>query len=145
MFKIFDNMFVFQSSFELTGYITFYYLSVLLWALLFQSSFELTGYITEMIYLIPGYVCREFQSSFELTGYITKYYDVRKIYSNWVSKLFRAYGLYNINTTHCTKSISQFQSSFELTGYITEHSCSKWIKVIAVSKLFRAYGLYNGL
>ena len=61
----------------------------------FQSSFELTGYITEMIYLIPGYVCREFQSSFELTGYITKYYDVRKIYSNWVSKLFRAYGLYN--------------------------------------------------
>ena len=72
-----------------------------------------------MIYLIPGYVCREFQSSFELTGYITKYYDVRKIYSNWVSKLFRAYGLYNIIVDKEGLVIGMFQSSFELTGYIT--------------------------
>ena len=36
----------------------------------FQSSFELTGYITKA--LRKGYeACEKFQSSFELTGYIT--------------------------------------------------------------------------
>ena len=36
-----------------------------------------------------------------------------------VSKLFRAYGLYNPDGKYETKVISVFQSSFELTGYIT--------------------------
>ena len=38
--------------------------------LAFQSSFELTGYITKG-FVICGKVKEEFQSSFELTGYIT--------------------------------------------------------------------------
>ena len=37
-----------------------------------------------------------------------------------VSKLFRAYGLYNIKLIDLnTKDLLMFQSSFELTGYIT--------------------------
>ena len=35
-----------------------------------------------------------FQSSFELTGYITDQYHLYR-YPLYVSKLFRAYGLYN--------------------------------------------------
>ena len=38
---------------------------------MFQSSFELTGYITKMIEAHERGVI-EFQSSFELTGYITR-------------------------------------------------------------------------
>ena len=64
---------MFQSSFELTGYIT-----ALCFKLNgrpaegFQSSFELTGYITPLALesLATQFV---FQSSFELTGYITMY------------------------------------------------------------------------
>ena len=37
----------------------------------FQSSFELTGYITTMDNLTDKFILR-FQSSFELTGYITQ-------------------------------------------------------------------------
>ena len=61
-----------------------------------------------------------FQSSFELTGYITisphpTYLAILK-----VSKLFRAYGLYNLLGYIMSKIlITRFQSSFELTGYIT--------------------------
>ena len=37
-----------------------------------------------------------------------------------VSKLFRAYGLYNVSSYWCIEiHIGMFQSSFELTGYIT--------------------------
>ena len=36
-----------------------------------------------------------FQSSFELTGYITKRKDILMMNDNIVSKLFRAYRLYN--------------------------------------------------
>ena len=36
----------------------------------FQSSFELTGYITEEV-LYGTFMVNTFQSSFELTGYIT--------------------------------------------------------------------------
>ena len=36
-----------------------------------------------------------------------------------VSKLFRAYGLYNEVRCEDPKHVSMFQSSFELTGYIT--------------------------
>ena len=60
-----------------------------------------------------------FQSSFELTGYITGKILNREEIEEIVSKLFRAYGLYN---------------RFLLR--------SKNISII-VSKLFRAYGLYN--
>ena len=61
---------LFQSSFELTGYITRWVGNPLyirpMW---FQSSFELTGYITNVVTLLPPGDL--FQSSFELTGYIT--------------------------------------------------------------------------
>ena len=65
--------------------------------------------------------------------------------STKVSKLFRAYGLYNklgcifFHYIH----IKLFQSSFELTGYITCLVASDKLLTIGVSKLFRAYGLYN--
>ena len=36
-----------------------------------------------------------FQSSFELTGYITGEGSIYEVYIGRVSKLFRAYGLYN--------------------------------------------------
>ena len=62
----------------------------------------------------------EFQSSFELTGYITTsncfltYFTLTS-----VSKLFRAYGLYNDKYEVSAVTGFSFQSSFELTGYIT--------------------------
>ena len=63
-----------------------------------------------------------FQSSFELTGYITTGYNIILRISEYeVSKLFRAYGLYNI----------AMDCDYEYIGN--------------VSKLFRAYGLYNSL
>ena len=37
----------------------------------------------------------------------------------FVSKLFRAYGLYNVNGVNYGGATLSFQSSFELTGYIT--------------------------
>ena len=60
-----------------------------------------------------------FQSSFELTGYITLNTFLEGINKIPVSKLFRAYGLYN-----GIKGTDQLFPD-------------------AVSKLFRAYGLYN--
>ena len=61
---------------------------------LFQSSFELTGYITWKDKILE-YTPLTFQSSFELTGYITN--QAVPFYADCgVSKLFRAYGLYNI-------------------------------------------------
>ena len=62
----------------------------------------------------------QFQSSFELTGYITFILnEVRRL--SRVSKLFRAYGLYN------------------------QASSDDSVILVMVSKLFRAYGLYNSL
>ena len=60
-----------------------------------------------------------FQSSFELTGYITAEFPKISSLSLSVSKLFRAYGLYNVNLGPFAALGSPFQSSFELTGYIT--------------------------
>ena len=60
-----------------------------------------------------------------------------------VSKLFRAYGLYNKLTLEEYAKAKQFQSSFELTGYITEQIYVYLQDTYMVSKLFRAYGLYN--
>ena len=62
-----------------------------------------------------------------------------------VSKLFRAYGLYN-KSRRFYNSIRDwgFQSSFELTGYITNFYRLATYSY-EVSKLFRAYGLYNSL
>ena len=59
----------------------------------FQSSFELTGYIT---IIAKDEKASElmFQSSFELTGYITMLH-IKDWMRTLVSKLFRAYGLYN--------------------------------------------------
>ena len=85
---------VFQSSFELTGYITYYISTISSSISLFQSSFELTGYITYYISTISSSISL-FQSSFELTGYITLFPLLLEKYFN-VSKLFRAYRLYNV-------------------------------------------------
>ena len=60
----------------------------------FQSSFELTGYITNRINCGQS-AGQSFQSSFELTGYITTFSNSTSQSSLSVSKLFRAYGLYN--------------------------------------------------
>ena len=89
-------------------------------------------------------VLKLFQSSFELTGYITTKIHSLKILQKKVSKLFRAYRLYNWLSLQVVKQIKivsklfrayrlynkllkrpeegkilKFQSSFELTGYIT--------------------------
>ena len=60
-----------------------------------------------------------------------------------VSKLFRAYGLYNVPVRYFNTDGDKFQSSFELTGYITYQLLNANLKKKQVSKLFRAYGLYN--
>ena len=86
--------------------------------LAFQSSFELTGYITTTS-TTKRTPKEKFQSSFELTGYITDS-SFFFFFSIKVSKLFRAYGLYNYDKLVV----------IILFGYF-------------VSKLFRAYGLYN--
>ena len=63
-----------------------------------------------------------------------------------VSKLFRAYGLYNTEKMYSDVNVKyEFQSSFELTGYITVVRMRYKKLVMLVSKLFRAYGLYNSL
>ena len=62
---------------------------------MFQSSFELTGYITKR--LTQEQVSKiRFQSSFELTGYITVFFKFKRGFRISVSKLFRAYRLYNV-------------------------------------------------
>ena len=61
-----------------------------------------------------------FQSSFELTGYITMLEYYFTVYAYSVSKLFRAYGLYNDVFVNALANTKVFQSSFELTGYITK-------------------------
>ena len=69
---------MFQSSFELAGYITYQGLTEKGHVKGFQSSFELAGYITYQGLTEKGHV-KGFQSSFELTGYITsedKWYSV---------------------------------------------------------------------
>ena len=60
-----------------------------------------------------------FQSSFELTGYITVFLELIAQDMKTVSKLFRAYRLYNNYELIKQKEEIMFQSSFELTGYIT--------------------------
>ena len=45
-----------------------------------------------------------------------EYLDANK---DLVSKLFRAYGLYNLMNYNYNEGGMMFQSSFELTGYIT--------------------------
>ena len=63
-----------------------------------------------------------------------------------VSKLFRAYGLYNTEKMYSDVNVKyEFQSSFELTGYITVVRMRYKKLVMLVSKLFRAYGLYNAM
>ena len=60
-----------------------------------------------------------------------------------VSKLFRAYRLYNGVTINRENDVFMFQSSFELTGYITKYEVINKNNIFKVSKLFRAYRLYN--
>ena len=87
---------LFQSSFELTGYITHQLIQVIILISTFQSSFELTGYITTASTTIILKKIKLFQSSFELTGYITGLVKGAIAVGATVSKLFRAYGLYNV-------------------------------------------------
>ena len=84
----------FQSSFELMGYITLKECIEGETDYWFQSSFELMGYITVMGIFVLFYFIM-FQSSFELMGYITQKLSSEQPVTSLVSKLFRAYGLYN--------------------------------------------------
>ena len=60
-----------------------------------------------------------------------------------VSKLFRAYGLYNVLQLK-RESISLIVSKlFRAYGLYNNIKKIKKIKCLIVSKLFRAYGLYN--
>ena len=86
---------MFQSSFELTGYITVEMSILMVLSTVFQSSFELTGYITIRLEMRISYLIL-FQSSFELTGYITIWVFLDSKINVIVSKLFRAYRLYNL-------------------------------------------------
>ena len=61
----------------------------------FQSSFELMGYITRKDMKFEAAILEKFQSSFELMGYITNTTILVEDGLFRVSKLFRAYGLYN--------------------------------------------------
>ena len=64
-------------------------------------------------------VSEKFQSSFELMGYITFSGGII-VRADFVSKLFRAYGLYNYSfVINSNFNKEEFQSSFELMGYIT--------------------------
>ena len=76
------------------GYITVMGIFVLFYFIMFQSSFELMGYITVMGIFVLFYFIM-FQSSFELMGYITQKLSSEQPVTSLVSKLFRAYGLYN--------------------------------------------------
>ena len=62
-----------------------------------------------------------------------------------VSKLFRAYELYNSDRFKKVPIPLVFQSSFELTSYITDGVPKDSATIDVVSKLFRAYELYNVL
>ena len=76
------------------------------------------GYITTIMVALR--ISNTFQSSFELTGYITILCATDLNHPQHVSKLFRAYGLYNvIMKQEILVVLEKFQSSFELTGYIT--------------------------
>ena len=54
-------------------------------------------------------------------GYITITVYMMMCHHGIVSKLFRAYGLYNGVNDDAGKGYLWFQSSFELMGYITPH------------------------
>ena len=81
--------------FRAYGLYNFESVSITVTVLRFQSSFELMGYITGTIH-VPTEVAITFQSSFELMGYITLAAFDSTSLNRYVSKLFRAYGLYNI-------------------------------------------------
>ena len=105
---------LFQSSFELTGYITVPFDGITRKSIMFQSSFELTGYIT-IQFCSDFFENFGFQSSFELTGYITNQW-IESVLNMTVSKLFRAYGLYNSITIiwfrqpcYCFKALSSLR------------------------------------
>ena len=109
----------FQSSFELTGYITLKKKRKKKnrW-LQFQSSFELTGYIT-LILITIGSAAYEVSKLFRAYRLYNDIAILRYVLSKFVSKLFRAYRLYNASFIISMICLNQFQSSFELTGYIT--------------------------
>ena len=88
---------------------------------------------------------RMFQSSFELTGYITRCYRKDYHVNRTVSKLFRAYGLYNSHVDkddkNQTVTVSKLFRAYGLYNEALERSYQ--FPNAFVSKLFRAYGLYN--
>ena len=86
----------------------------------------------------------EFQSSFELTGYITVVRMRYKKLVMLVSKLFRAYGLYN-ESLYAILGMGRMPVSKLFRAYgLYNMSPEDALKTLnEVSKLFRAYGLYN--
>ena len=85
----------------------------------------------------------KFQSSFELTSYITKNLS-SSVQLQQVSKLFRAYELYNTNPEGekiYLILVSKLFRAYEL--YNMEEEAMACTYIDEVSKLFRAYELYN--
>ena len=85
---------------------------------MFQSSFELTCYITVSINEIGAVSCLV-SKLFRAYGLYNGKSPSKIAQRLKVSKLFRAYGLYNLWQNGALARLEKFQSSFELTGYIT--------------------------
>ena len=86
---------------------------------MFQSSFELTCYITVSINEIGAVSCLV-SKLFRAYGLYNGKSPSKIAQRLKVSKLFRAYGLYNpLLVKFSVELDTRFQSSFELTGYIT--------------------------
>ena len=83
----------------------------------------------------------KFQSSFELMGYITLVVSGVAVVAGAVSKLFRAYGLYNpVVEMSYGNPIGLFQSSFELMGYITFDKLSLGLTKVGFQSSFELMG-----
>ena len=85
-----------------------------------------------------------FQSSFELTGYITSRNEYTYGIEHCVSKLFRAYGLYNNVLLVDFDFVIDVSKLFRAYG-LYNSNLGTFKEAAKVSKLFRAYGLYNNL
>ena len=108
----------------------------------FQSSFELTSYITKRQSVLASALAdvSKLFRAYELYNDFIWYFSIS---CRCVSKLFRAYELYNLFPRLKAMVGCEFQSSFELTSYITNKKEKKIWRILIVSKLFRAYELYN--
>ena len=74
-------------------------------------------------------------------GYITWQKESNMINLTVVSKLFRAYGLYNNAPLDVKMHLAEFQSSFELMGYITSSRTKEvWEELNSFQSSFELMG-----